>query len=42
MPIEVEGNMINHATAIYTIIDDVLKAVGHQEDPRRKVTDVGD
>ncbi len=31
--------MINHATAIYTIIDDLLKAVGHQEDPRREVTD---
>jgi hypothetical protein len=31
--------MIDHVTAIYTIVDDLLKAISHREDPRREVTD---
>ena len=31
--------MIDHATALYCIVDDLLKAVGHQDDPRRALTD---
>lgn len=31
--------MIDHTTVIYCIIDDLLKAVGHQEDSRRTMSD---
>ena len=31
--------MIDHTTVIYCIIDDLLKASGHQEDSRRTMTD---
>lgn len=31
--------MIDHATALYCIVDDLLKAVGHRDDPRRAMTD---
>jgi len=31
--------MIDKTIAIYTIVDDLLKAIGHQEDPRRFMTD---
>lgn len=31
--------MIDHTTALYCIVDDLLKAVGHREDPRRAMSD---
>ena len=31
--------MIDHAVTIYTIVDDILKARGHREDCRRKMSD---
>jgi len=31
--------MINKAIALYTIIDDLLKAIGHEQDPRAKMSD---
>jgi len=31
--------MIDHATAIYSIIDDLLKAIGHMDDSRCELTD---
>lgn len=31
--------MIEKATIIYTIIDDILKAMGHKKDIRQKMTD---
>lgn len=31
--------MIDHTTALYCIVDDLLKATGHAEDPRRAMTD---
>jgi hypothetical protein len=31
--------MLNETIAIYAIIDDLLKAIGHREDCRRKMTD---
>jgi hypothetical protein len=31
--------MIDQTIAIYTIVDDLLKAIGHQDDPRRLMTD---
>ena len=31
--------MIDHATALYCIVDDLLKAVGHADDSRRAMTD---
>jgi hypothetical protein len=31
--------MLNETIAIYAIIDDLLKAIGHQDDCRRKMTD---
>lgn len=34
-----EGYMLNETIAIYAIIDDLLKAIGHQDDSRRKMSD---
>ena len=31
--------MIDHTTALYCIVDDLLKAVGHKDDCRRELTD---
>jgi hypothetical protein len=31
--------MINKSIAIYVFIDDLFKALGHQEDQRRRITD---
>ncbi len=31
--------MLNETIAIYAIIDDLLKAIGHQDDCRRKMSD---
>ena len=31
--------MIDHTTALYCIVDDLLKAVGHRDDCRRAMTD---
>ena len=31
--------MIDHTTALYCIVDDLLKAVGHTDDCRRELTD---
>ena len=31
--------MIDHTTALYCIVDDLLKAVGHRDDARRAMTD---
>ena len=31
--------MIDHTTALYCIVDDLLKAVGHEDDRRRAMTD---
>ena len=31
--------MIDHTTALYCIVDDLLKAVGHKDDRRRELTD---
>ena len=31
--------MINKAIALYTIIDDLLKGIGHKQDPRAKMSD---
>ena len=31
--------MIDHTVALYCIVDDLLKAVGHRDDPRRAMTD---
>jgi hypothetical protein len=34
-----EGYMLNETIAIYAIIDDLLKAIGHRDDCRRKMSD---
>jgi hypothetical protein len=31
--------MIDHTVALYCIVDDLLKAVGHREDARRPLSD---
>ena len=31
--------MIDHTTALYCIVDDLLKAVGHEDDCRCELTD---
>ena len=31
--------MIDHTTALYCIVDDLLKAIGHKDDCRRELTD---
>jgi hypothetical protein len=33
------GAVIDHATALYCIVDDLLKAVGHRDDCRRVMSD---
>jgi hypothetical protein len=34
-----EGPVIDHTTALYCIVDDLLKAIGHREDARRAMSD---
>jgi hypothetical protein len=34
-----EGYMLDETIAVYAIIDDLLKAIGHDEDCRRNMSD---
>ena len=39
LPIKQEVSKINIAYVVYTIVDDVIKALGHKSDPRQRMSD---